>query len=374
MIFSCTQENLHQGLLKVQGVAMQTNALPILKNILISAKENSFKLKSTDLEIGIITEVRGKVEAEGEICVEGKIFNNFISLLPQDRVDITTENQNLVVKCGVYQTKINTVSAEDFPLIPEVDRSQSIKTEVGLLKKAFSQVLPAVSADDTRPELNGIFFSAEKNILTIAGTDSYRLAERKVILKEPVDFKIKCIVPLKTVKELVRTFGDESQIIEIFVSENQVLFIYNQTEMVSRLIEGEYPDYTQVIPTSHKIKFILDREDFLNSVKISGLFAEVGTRSITLNIKPQKKQLGLFSAASSVGEGKTELNLTEIDGTGDLKIVFDYRYLLDGLNSIESEQISFTTISESSPVVLRPKPEGQDQLEQHLYIVMPIRQ
>lgn len=365
MKFICTQENLHEGLLKVQGIASQATTLPILKNVLLKVEDGSLKLKATDLEVAVTTVVRGKVEGEGEITVEAKIISNFVALLPQDKVTLSLEGKHLIIKAGAHRTKINGLATEDFPVIPEIDKTRGFKISVVLLRQALAHIVPSVSPDDTRPEINGIFMKGEGEMLVFAGTDSFRLAEEKVALKGN-GFQGEVIIPLKTIKELIRTIEGEE--LEVFVSENQILFSYNGTEMVSRLIDGKYPNYTQIIPTSFTNSLTIAKHDFVNATKIASIFASAGSNSITVDIKPGKKEMDISSAAQS-GEERTTLAV-DVEGEKDVVIVFDYRYLLQGLECIEDEEILFGINSEAAPALLKPK--GTEK--QFVYIVMPIRQ
>lgn len=368
MKFTCTQENLNRGLVKALGVTTQATSLPILKNIFVDVKEGLFKLKSTDLEIGVTTEVRGKVEEPGQITVDAKIFTSFVSLLPQDKVTLATDGKSLTIKGGTHRTKISGLSAEDYPVIPEAEKRHGFKVSVDVIKKALAQVMPAVSPDDTRPEINGVYFIVNQTDLTLVGTDSYRLSEKKVKLLANDQYEGSFIVPLKTVKEFVRTIDETDETVDIFVQENQVGMVYGLTEMVSRLVEGDYPDYKQIIPSSHRFKFTLAREDFLKAVKISGLFAGSEGHSIILELKPEKGLLTI-SSATAIGEEQSTINVT-MEGDADLKIIFDYRYLLDGIQMIDNPEITFLAGSESSPAVIK----SVDEAEALVYIVMPIRQ
>ena len=369
MKFTCTQENLYKGLMKVQGLAHQATTLPILKNIYIEVKNEICTLKSTDLEIGISTTLRGKVEKEGSVTVDARLMSNFVSLLPQDKITLVVDGDNsLSIKGGTHKTKIIGLSVEDYPVIPSIETQKGFILPANEFKNALSQIIPSVSSDDTRPELHGVLFRVAEKTLTLVGTDSYRLAERKVSIGENKNFTGSCIVPLKTIKELIRTLDDEALQIEIYVAENQILFIYGQTRMVSRLVDGQYPDYEQIIPAFHTIQFTLSRDEFINAIKISGLFASVGSNSVTLDISPQKRAITISSTAL-VGEEQTEIT-ADIEGENNLKIIFDYRYLLDGLQSIEDADVVFAATVESAPVLLRPKEEPSA----FIYIIMPIRQ
>lgn len=391
MKLSCTQENLNKGLYIVSNIVSTSTTLPILKNILFKAEESVLKLIATDLEIAVKALVRGKVEQSGEFTVDGKLLTNYVNLLPQDRVDLTVEKNILKLKSGEYSTKINGLPSEDFPVIPKLDKKESIKLNVKDFKQALTQVVFSVSLNDSRPEISGVFFSIENNQLTLVGTDSFRLAEKKVKIllssesaPENVanENKLKhfkpFIVPLRTIKEVLRIIFEEDEQIEIFLSENQVLFVLPDRELISRLIEGDYPDYKQIIPSSFKTKTEIDKQDFLNAVKIAGLFAQTSANTVILDIKPAESKILIESSSSSLGEEKTLIS-AKIEGDPQ-KIVFDYRYLLDGLNNLPTEEIIFEFVSPSAPALMRSKldksasDKPDDQAQDYLYIIMPIRQ
>jgi DNA polymerase-3 subunit beta len=312
--------------------------------------------------------VRGKVEAESEIIVESKIISNFVALLPKDKVIMEREGNHLIISGGVHTVKINTASTEEYPVIPEVSKEVGHKLLLKDMRKALMQILPAVSQDDTRPEINGVLFLFKDSELVVVGTDSYRLGERKITTQNVGGKGGSCIVPLKTVKELIRTLDEDADSGEVYVTENQIAFDYGQTEMVSRLIDGKFPDYQQIIPSAFKYSFTITKSEFINAIKISGLFATVGSNSVSITLKPSERLVAI-SSATSLGEERTELSL-DVEGTGDIRIAFDYRYLLDGLMSLDGEDVSFSANAESSPVLLKSK----NELEKFIYIVMPIRQ
>lgn len=383
MKLSCTQENLNKGLYIVSNIVSNSATLPILKNILFKAEEDGLKLIATDLEIAIKALVRGKVEQTGEFTVDGKLLANFINLLPPERVDLTAEKNILDLKSGEYATKINGLPSEDFPVIPKIDKKDSFKLKAKDFKQALNQVVFSVSLNDARPEISGVYFAVENNQLVLAGTDSFRLAEKKVKIQlasatdqsapannnELKSFK-PIIAPLRTIKEVLRIIFEEDDQIEIFTNDNQILFDLPDRELISRLIEGEYPDYKQIIPTAFKTKAEIDKRDFLSAIKIAGLFAQKDVNTVVLDIQPQAGKILIESASSAVGEEKT-LIAAKIEGEPQ-KIVFDYRYLLDGLNNLPSEEVIFEFVSPSAPALMRPK--LADQSPDYLYIIMPIRQ
>jgi len=318
--------------------------------------------------MGIITEVRGKIEKEGQTTLDAQIITNFVALLPQDQVTISQDAKSVTIKGGTHKTKLNTLAAEEYPVIPEVERTQGFKVNVNDFKKALSQVVPAASMDDTRPEIHGLYMVVNGSSLTLVATDSYRLAEKQIEISDG-GYSGSIIPPLKTMKEVLRIVDDEAEMLEVFVTENQIVFSANGTAIVSRLVEGTYPDYKQIIPNAHKLQFRIARDEMMNAVKISSLFATQGSNSVTIRVDPSKKSLSI-SSATSVGEEETTLTI-DVDGDTSLTIIFDYRYLLDGLQAIESDEVVFSASSESSPTLLEP---GGESPEKIFYVVMPIRQ
>jgi DNA polymerase-3 subunit beta len=367
MKFTCTRENFFKGIIQVQGISVAATTLPILKNVLLDASGGVLKLKSTNLEIGMNAHIRGKVEEEGQITVDARLLHNFINLLPQEKLSLYTEEKRLIIESGAYSTKINGLAAEDFPVIPEVKRVQGIGFPSRLLKQGLYAIMSSISSDDARPELHGAYLAIDKQTITLAGTDSYRLAETKIegISNNGVDRSF--IIPLRAVKELARELGEE-ETVTLFIEENLVIFSYSSTEMFTRLVDGKYPEYGQIVPKSYVYRFVVPKDDFMNAVKISGLFATAGTYNVTMELKPKNKEIAI-SSATTIGEERTVLSLP-FEGEENMKVVFDYRYLLDGLSSINAQDVVFEMISSSAPVLLKPK----DEQEKFLYIVMPIRQ
>lgn len=376
MELSCTQENLNQGLFIVSHVASRNTNLPILSNILLQARGGVLKLSATNLEIGISCNIRGKIEREGEFTVQSKVFADYIALLPKERVDLGLENQELKIHCNNYETKIKGISAVDFPLIPEIEKKSPLICDVGDLKQALSQVAFAASLSNTRPEISGVFFGVNDNELTLAATDSYRLAEKKIKLKQGVNTENSIIVPARTIQELLRVLGGVKrgeegegggEEIEIYLADNQILFIYNNIELISRLIEGQYPDYNQIIPKEFKTDAFIGAADLINAVKSASLFARSGIYDVTLKFNPADKEVEVGSVNSQLGENKTDI-VANITGEAN-NIILNYRYLLDGLSNIKDGEVKISLIGSDSPCLLRPAGD-----ESYLYIIMPIKQ
>lgn len=368
------QENLKQGFFTVGRIAGKNNNLPILNNILIKAEKGNIKFITTNLEIGIVSTVRGKIEIEGSFTVDSKIITDYISLLPNKKVCLELKDKELIIDSENYKTKIRGQSAEEYPLIPEVEKDVCFSADAVEFKKALSQVIFAVSTSESRLELSGVLFNFSKNNLVIAATDSFRLTEKKIKLKKYNDGEKKIIIPAKTLQELLRILSgggeiinNEEKEINFYISENQILFTYGLTELISRLIEGQYPDYEQIIPNSLKTTSRINRAELIRAVKAASLFSKIGINDINIDFPANKNKAVISAVSSQTGE-----NITEIEAVvkgDDNSVVINYKYLLDGLNNMDCETVDVEVIDNNTPCII--KPEGG---EDYIYIIMPIRQ
>ena len=384
MKISCTQENLNQGLFVVSHIASKNTALPILNNVLIQAAENTIKLSATNLEIGVTCLIRGKVEKEGDFTVQSRLLADYVSLLPKERVDLEVtgdaadgQKDVLSVSCKNHATKIKGQIASDFPLIPQIDKKNQFIVDCQKLRQAISQVVFAVSASETRPEINGVLFDFQPQRLVLAATDSYRLAEKTVPLdKKNQGQAQKVIVPTRTLQELQRILAsfkdpaalEEIENVKIYLAENQILFVLDSIELISRLVEGQYPDYRQIVPQQSNTNVLLSVGEFINATKTTSLFTRSGIFDVSLEFNPGKKETIMSSANNQLGENISRLN-SEITGQKN-SIVVNFRYLLDGLQNIDASQVSIDVIDSGSPCVLKPAGTEAD----YLYIIMPIKQ
>ena len=376
MKISSLQENLKNNLLVVSHIAGKNVNLPILNNILIKVKNGHIKFISTDLELGITTLVRGKVEEDGVYTVDARVFTEYISLLPNQKVNLNLKDKKLKIQCENYRTTIRGQEADEYPLIPEVDETNSFEFKALELKEALSQVVFAVSNSETRMELSGMLFEFDNKFLTLAATDSYRLAEKKIKLANNIktsDQRI--IIPAKTIQEMVRilsnvkteSVSDKELLATIYITDNQIKFKLNSIELVSRLIEGQYPDYKQIIPDQVNTKAIINKNELLRAVKTASIFSKTGINDINLDFPKDKNQITITSESNQVGENVIKLS-AETKGQ-DNGIVVNYRYLLDGLNNINSEKIILKMVDGSTPCVIEPENNGEYQ-----YLIMPIKQ
>ncbi len=366
------QEKLKEGLNIVERISSKSLTLPVLNNILISSEKNFLNLAATDLEIGINWWVLAKIEKQGKITIPSRLLSSFVGFLPNKKINLEVKNNNLICECENYKTQIKGLSAEEFPLIPKILETESIILESASFCKNLSQLVDIAVPSTTRPEISGIYFSFQKKLLTIASTDSFRLGEKKISLKNSLTQEYSLILPQKTVKEIINIFSEKPGEIKMFFSPNQVMFEYPmeetkhaQIQVVSRLIEGEYPNYQEIIPKKFTTQLILDRAEFLNQIKTASLFSGK-INEVKIKVNPKEKKVLIFSQSPDIGNYQSSIS-GKIEGD-PIEISFNHRFLLEGISGIKSSELIFEMNGDSNPGLL--KPVGDDT---YLYVVMPIK-
>ncbi len=368
------QGKLKEGLNITERVSFNSLTLPILNNILISTEKNFLKLSATDLEIGINWWILAKIEKEGESVVPSHVFFDFINLLPNKKVNLEFKESNLLIECDNYKTKIKTLKTEDFPIIPKITKDKFISIKGSYFSRALDQIKDIIIPSTTRPEISGIYILFQKDLITLTATDSFRLGEKKIFLKNQssLDEDYSLIIPQKTAKEIINIFNNKEDNMKIYFSPNQIMFEYllketphPQVQLISRLIEGEYPDYKEIIPKKYTTKLVLKRDEFINQIKSASLFSGK-INEVKIKSDPKNKKIEIFSQSPEIGEYQSFI-------TGEIKgeivdVSFNHRFLLDGLSNIKSSEIIFELNGDSGPGVLRPV--GDDS---YLYVVMPIK-
>ncbi|KKW28915.1 MAG: polymerase III subunit beta protein [Candidatus Uhrbacteria bacterium GW2011_GWD2_52_7] len=377
MKLSCTRENLFQGLAITSHISGKNTNLPILNNVLLRADIAGLKLTSTNLEITITCTVRGKVEQQGEYTVPSKLFADFVSLLPNERVDLDLLDKSLAVVCEKTKTKINGIPANEFPLVPPVTGGVAFKIPVSELDRALGQVLFAVATNEARQALTGVsmHFDGVNKQLVLAATDSYRLAERTIPLSVQAEGERRVIVPARTLGELRRIFSvlrDSVEVpedLEVELTESQILFRYGTVEISSRTIDGVYPDYRQIVPKTSVTEVVVNRAAFAQAVKRTSLFSKTGLFDVRMEFDPTNKIITLSANDATRGENTVAVD-GEVSGGGNA-VVLNFRYLLDGVGAISSDNVTIRLIDGTNPCLLLP---FEMPSEAYLYIVMPIRQ
>lgn len=369
MRFSCTQENLSQCLGLVSRITGRGATLPILNNVLLRTGRSGLELVATNLEVAILTTVRGKVEREGVITVNGRLFSEAAALFPKERVDMEVEGTELRLSCGRYRTMVRGLPADDFPVIPEVPEHGGPTLAAGELSEALTQVLFAINPEESRPEIGGVYVAPHKNGLVVVGTDSYRLAERTVEAKGKL-VSGPFIVPLRAAQEVARVAASAAadSDVSITTNETQAQWQIGDTKVISRLVAGQYPDYQQIIPKEFATEVKVEREELLRAVRAASLFVRSGINDIKLSFDAAAKVVEVFSTNSQLGENSIELTPSVLTGQAN-EIVFNYRYVLEGLQAVSSKEIQLGVVSGQQPSMFRPV--GRDN---YLYIIMPIRQ
>jgi len=379
---SCLQENLSRGL-SVVGRAVATRpTLPVLSHVLLSTDQSQLKLAATDLELFIVCRIGAKVENEGAITIPARLFADLINSLPQERVDLTLTDQTLNLSCARNEADIKGIDAQEFPLIPEPQDGQQILLDPESLRQMISQVAFAAATDESRPILTGVLVRFDENMLTMAAADGFRLSIRHTPLPAPVAQPISVVVPAKALHELARISSDEEAPIGLYITpaRSQVLFHLqgdagankgriSDIDLVSQLIEGNFVNYRQIVPTSHATRTILNTEDFLKACKTADIFARSEANVVHLEIDPGSTPgsgtVKMTASSAEMGDSVGELDAS-VDGD-PVTIAFNARFLIELLTVVDSAQVVLETTTHSSPGVIRPL--GSDEF---VHVIMPM--
>ncbi|MEI8167152.1 MAG: DNA polymerase III subunit beta [Chloroflexales bacterium] len=374
MKLTCLQENLKRGLATVSHAVAGKSTLPVLANVLLATDGGRLKLAATNLEVGITHWIGAQVQEEGAITVPAKLLADVVGGLPNDRVTITLDarTQTIKVECGRFTSNIKGIEADEFPTIPTIaDKQPAAVLQPDVLREAIGQVAFAAAADDTRPVLAGVLVRMRENRLFMAAADGFRAATRIVTLPEPVSQQAEFIVPARALEELARIAGEAQGTISITLAPggSQVLFHTETTELVSRLIDGKFPDVERIIPQQYLTRTILDTAELAKAVKLASYFAAASQNVIKLTMEPGGElgpgKLVISANAAEVGDNTGEID-GMIHGEGG-QIALNVKYLSELLSSVKSAQIALETQSAQSPGVF--KPVGQDS---YVHIIMPM--
>jgi DNA polymerase III subunit beta len=373
MKFFCTKENLSKALATVIGIAGKSVNLPILSNVLIKANEQKVELVATNLELAIISNLRAKIENTGAFTVPARTLNDFVNLLSDEKVEITLKDNEIEVVCGKSSTKIKGAPADDFPVVPAVGEGKGYLIDAEALKRGLGQVFQAAAKNEIRPELSGVLFcfNEEPNLLTMAATDSYRLAEKKIKLMQGEE-KARIIVPARAAQEINHILSlskgaENEKNVRLLTTDNQIVLHCNEVELISRLVEGQYPDYTQIIPKEFKTVAEFSTNQIIKEIKAASLFTTIGINAVNLDFDTAGGSIIISSASTQTGEYKSEI-AADIKGDKN-NILLNHRYVLDGLANIDAENSLLKMINADSPCIFAPKND-----QNFIYIVMPIRQ
>jgi len=365
MELTVTQENLNHALAAVSRVANTKTQLPILSNILLRTDGKRLLVAATNLEIAITQYIGAKITKPGAITIPARLMSEFISSLPKEQVELKVVNDNLHIKSGTYTSIINGYVADDFPELPTINESSSIQYSIKIedFKKAVTQTIITASNDSTRPVLTGVYWHSYNNQLYLAATDGYRLSERRLVETKS---DVAVVIPTQTLQEVMRNITEDSSEVDILFDETQVRFRINDAEIISRLIDGKFPDYRQLVPSSSETTVIINKADFVRITKIAGLFARESGGSVTLTANKEKGTMSVHSIASQLGENTSEAK-AKLDNDG--QITLNSRYLSEALSVIDGEEVEFSFSGKIAPCVLKATEPNTD----YYHIIMPLK-
>lgn len=368
MNISCLQENMARGLATVSRAVAARSTLPILSNILLQTDEGQLRLAATNFELGINCWIGARVEEEGSITVPARLLTDFVNSLPPGQIDmeLSERTQTLNLKSARFEANIKGIDASEFPDVPTAESiggHDNLNLDAATFRRMIDQAVFAAASDESRPILTGVLAQFHQGGLTLAAADGFRLAVTSADVGVDLDETSSVIIPARALAELNRISTEQEDPIELTVTptRNQILFHMNNTDLVSQLIEGNFPDYDQIIPKGHATRSLVDTEEFLKAVKVAFLFARDAANIIRLNIVPGSDltpgQVKVTGTSAELGD-----NLSEVDAIieGDeTEIAFNARYLIDALSVVGTPQTALETSTSSSPGLLRPV-DGDD--------------
>lgn len=374
MKVSCLQENLNKGLSLVGRAAAARTTLPITNNIYIGTDGGRLKLVATNLEMAISCWIGAKVDEDGAITVPARTFSEFVSSLPNDKIDMSLSGSSKVldVKCARFEGSISGIDAKEFPPIPRIEDGLTTQADADLLKRGIKKVVFAAATDESRPVLTGVNAEFDNETLTLAAADGFRLAVYKMPLGTKISQKVTAIIPSRTLAELLRLTGEQVDPITIIISpsRNQIIFRLKDIELVSQLIQGNFPQYSQLIPQSFGTRAVADVKQFAQANKTASIFARDGSGIVRLIITPGSSEvvpgkMTVAAKAEELGEDRGEIDVT-VQGP-EAKIAFNNRYLADVLEATGEAQVALEITNPSSPGVFRPV-----EADNYLHVVMPM--
>ncbi|MCL4465456.1 MAG: DNA polymerase III subunit beta [Chloroflexi bacterium] len=373
MKISCLQENLAKGLSIVGRAVSTKSTLPVVSNVLLATEDSRLKLSATNLEVGITCWIGAKVDEEGAITVPARLFSDLVNSLPPEKVDmvLNTRTRSLNIHCGAFEANLKGIDAEEFPPIPKVGDVPTAQIKADELRQAINQVAFAAATDDTRPVLTGVLMTFDKDKVVLAAADGFRLAVRELQLSEATPERLEILVPARALLELSRILGDSEEPVQIMVTPNksQVLFHMINVDLVSRLIDGTFPNYKQIIPTHWESRVVVNNGEFAKAVRIASFVARDAANVVKLQVTPGEDltpgKVIVTATAAEVGDTLGGIDAT-VEGEG-IQIAFNAKYVSDVLSVLDTPQVALELTTPSSPGVL--KNIGK---EDYIHVIMPM--
>ena len=372
MQLTILKEVLKEGLEIAEKISVKSFSLPILQMVLLNSEKNFLKISATNLETGVCWWGLAKVGKEGNICLPTKLFAQLVNSLSSKSISLSQKDFTLFLEGENFKTHILGTNPEEFPVFPQIQSEIPILIDASSFCRALFQVVKIPSPSSTRPEISGLFLNFQGNVVKLVATDSFRLAEKKVFLPNSLSQNYSLIIPQSSAREIISIFGEKTEELRVYISPHQIWFESLMNEIshpkihyTSRLIDGEYPNYEEIIPRKFGTTVILSREDFLNQIKTASLFSGKNNE-VRLKIDPKGETVTVSSQGPNLGSYESSLK-GKVKGQ-ELKISFNHRFLSEGINEIKTPEIIFEFTNEEGPAILKPA-----DLEDYFYVLMPIK-
>lgn len=362
MQVTVNQANLRTALGLVERIVSKNPSLPILNNILVKTDNGRLRISSTNLEIGINCLIGAKIDEVGEIAIPARVSSDFINNISDDKITLHTKNNILFINSEKYKTQILGFDSKDFPIIPRLKNEPTAVISPKILRNMLYAVVDSIAVSETRPELAGVYADFSSKQVIFAATDSFRLSEICLDMKNAGQYSV--IIPRNTVMELIRITSDIDGDVEIKIGDNQISFCNNNFELVSRLIDGSYPDYKKVIPSKFLSRVIVQKNDLEKDIRLAGLFS---SNISDIKLICSKDSILLKSKNSDKGEIETIIPAILKNDPFDMSV--NYRYLLDGLKIMDSDKIILEFTGNGSPLIIKPHNDNKELT----YLIMPLR-
>lgn len=365
MNLTCRQEHLARALHLASRMIGTRGTLPVLGNILLQTEKGRLKVAATDLELGVQTWVGGKIEKDGAITVPARLLVDFVVTTTDPTIQLSVAETTLHLQSEHYTANIKGIEASEFPLMPAVKRTGGITLKASDFKEAIGQTVFATAIDETRPVLTGVLLKLSEETVTLVATDSYRLAERKLPLANTAK-PLNVIVPARALQEVARMLTSPNENIQLFISENQILFTSGETELISRLIDGIFPDYEQILPKETVTKVELQKQQFGEVMKMASFFARESANNVQLKVEDSKNEILVTAISPQVGDTISRLPAKVVGEA--IEIAFNAKFILDALAVLPADGLELSLSGKLAPGILRAA--GQSD---YLYLIMPLR-
>jgi len=369
MKVSVSQQQLAHGLGIVSRAVSSHSTLPVLANILVATDEGRLRLSATNLELGISCWIGAQIEQEGAVTVPARTFSDLVGTLPSDGVNLTLDErtQTLNVVCGTSNTDIKGIDAQEFPPMPVPNLDVGIELNVADFKEMIHQVAFAASADDARPVLQGVSMTVEGSEISLAATDGFRISVRRAKLSSPVPQPMTAIIPARALNELARVASDGKATLHMVIPDGrgQVLFHLDDVELVSQLIDGNFPDYRAIMPQSFKTTTVVSTAEFLKACKQAEIIAREGNNVVRLSISAETGAVEISAQSEETGSSEVVVGAT-VEGS-DLVVAFNVKYLRELLDVVKSASVALETNANNTPGMMRPVGD-----EDFKHVIMPM--